>query len=301
MLLGMEGKPQPRHLWSEKVPGHVLKEKNQPFIWPSHAGIAAQSGLCNQHQPPLTAPLALVLNTNSKRDSLETVLCVSRWFRKTKTPRLFPVSSLSVPSYPLEGCQRATVSPQNEIRSTQGLQGEQRTKRLHGGGGRGACAAAEPPSPAHGRHRGTRSTAGRCSHFPFQHFPHPPAKKAPASCRPWLANASRAARPRAEGPGDAAGRWQSSPVTPHLSRYPGRERLGDTERLLWRILRILGPSRRGQLPSSRGVWKPLKTEGSCRGLQQTQWWGKQIMTFLRSYLLSQLPRSASFKQIKICI
>lgn len=104
------GKPWPRHLWSEKVLGHALKDKNQSLIWPSHAGIAAQSCLFKQRQPTLIAPPCLSLNTNSSLDLLEAVPCVSRWVQKDKDPSLFPISSLSVPSYPLEGYQRATVS-----------------------------------------------------------------------------------------------------------------------------------------------------------------------------------------------
>lgn len=96
--LQQNGKPQPRHLQSVKVLGHVLKDKNSPLR------VQATLGLLPSHASSPSAPLFPYKQQLRLAGSCA-LICGG--LRKTKTPRVFQINSLS---YPLEACQRATVS-----------------------------------------------------------------------------------------------------------------------------------------------------------------------------------------------
>lgn len=96
--LRQNGKPQPRHLQSVKVLGHVLKDKNSPLH------VQATLGSLPSHASSPSAPLCPCKQQLRLAGSCA-LICGG--LRKTKTPRVFQINSLS---YPLEACQRATVS-----------------------------------------------------------------------------------------------------------------------------------------------------------------------------------------------
>lgn len=96
--LQQNGKPQPRHLQSVKVLGHVLKDKNSPLR------VQATLGSLPSHASSPSAPLCPCKQQLRLAGSCA-LICGG--LRKTKTPRVFQINSLS---YPLEACQRATVS-----------------------------------------------------------------------------------------------------------------------------------------------------------------------------------------------
>lgn len=95
----LTGKPQPGHLQAEKILGHVLEDKTSPLLCQVILGSLPS-------RPTPIAPLSL-----SSSGWLEAVLWVSRWLQEDKDAEAFPYNSLSVPSYPLEGYQRAFEFP----------------------------------------------------------------------------------------------------------------------------------------------------------------------------------------------
>lgn len=87
-----------------KGPGSCTKRQKQPVTCPSHVGIAAQPCLLKEQEPAPSAPL---FPCKQQLRLAGSCALVCGGFRKTETPRVFQINSLS---YPLEACQRATVS-----------------------------------------------------------------------------------------------------------------------------------------------------------------------------------------------
>lgn len=87
-----------------KGPGSCTRRQKQPVTCPSHVGIAAQPCLLKEQEPAPSAPL---FPCKQQLRLAGSCALVCGGFRKTETPRVFQINSLS---YPLEACQRATVS-----------------------------------------------------------------------------------------------------------------------------------------------------------------------------------------------
>lgn len=111
-----------------------------------------------------------------------TALCHSG-LRNTKTTKAFPSEHSVCPISCLERL-KSSHFPHNKIKVGAGRRGEQ-------GRDGAACGAELPASRSPPIPRQTRlQTDCLSSIFPFQHFPHPPAKKTlrAASCPVWRAN-----------------------------------------------------------------------------------------------------------------